>query len=218
MILHMPSSGGKPILISLPRDSWVNIPGYGNNKINAAYAFGGPTLLAKTVQNATGLRIDHYMEIGFGGFVKRRERRRRRPHVHQAPAARPGLGPAPAQGLPRPERRPGARPTSATGTTSPSRTCSASQDQRLFLKALLSKLTSTGVLLNPFAIIPAASGAAGTLTVDKGTSLYQLAEAAFALQHPQTTTVPIANSNFVTSTARTRWSGTGPGAGAVPAT
>jgi hypothetical protein len=53
------------------------------------------------------------------------------------------------------------------------------------------------VLLNPFSIIPAASGAAGTLTVDKGTSLYQLAEAAFSLSHPETTTIPIANANFV---------------------
>ena len=57
------------MLISLPRDSWVPIPGHSDNKINAAYVFGGPKLLAKTVQNATGLRIEHYMGIGFGGFV-----------------------------------------------------------------------------------------------------------------------------------------------------
>ena len=57
------------MLVSLPRDSYVPIPGYGCNKINAAYSFGGPKLLAKTVQNVTGLRIDHYMGIGFGGFV-----------------------------------------------------------------------------------------------------------------------------------------------------
>jgi hypothetical protein len=53
------------------------------------------------------------------------------------------------------------------------------------------------VLLNPFSSIRAASGAASTLTVDQGTSLYQLAEVAFSLSHPVTTTVPIANSNFV---------------------
>ena len=57
------------MLVSLPRDSYVHIPGFGHNKINAAYAFGGPKLLAKTVQNATGLQIDHYMGIGFGGLV-----------------------------------------------------------------------------------------------------------------------------------------------------
>lgn len=68
MLLYVPPSG-KPALISIPRDSYVPIPGRGRNKINAAYAFGGPTLLIQTLEQATGLRIDHYAEIGFGGFV-----------------------------------------------------------------------------------------------------------------------------------------------------
>jgi anionic cell wall polymer biosynthesis LytR-Cps2A-Psr (LCP) family protein len=72
------------------------------------------------------------------------------------------------------------------------------QDQRLFMKALLSKMTSTGVLLNPFASIPAATGSADTLTVDQGTSLYQLVQAAFALRNPQTTTVPLASLDYQT--------------------
>ncbi len=45
------------------------IPGHGKNKINAAFAFGGPQLLTQTVEQATGLRIDAYVELGFGGFV-----------------------------------------------------------------------------------------------------------------------------------------------------
>jgi len=49
MLLHIPANGGRAVLISLPRDSYVPIPGHGWNKINAAYAFGGPVLLAKTV-------------------------------------------------------------------------------------------------------------------------------------------------------------------------
>ena len=65
------------------------------------------------------------------------------------------------------------------------------QDQRAFLKALLSKMTSPGTLLNPFAVIPAAVGSADVLTVDQGAQLYQLARVAFALSHPETTTVPI---------------------------
>ena len=69
LILHIPAGGGRPVLISVPRDSYVNIPGYGMNKINAAYSFGGPALLAKTIQSDTGLYINHYMGIGFGGFV-----------------------------------------------------------------------------------------------------------------------------------------------------
>ena len=68
MILSIPPSG-KPALISVPRDSYVPIPGHGTNKINAAYAFGGPELLVQTVEQNTGLRIDAYTEIGFGGFV-----------------------------------------------------------------------------------------------------------------------------------------------------
>lgn len=68
MVLSIPPSG-KPALISIPRDSYVPIPGNGTNKINAAYAFGGPELLVKTVEQNTGLRIDAYTEIGFGGFV-----------------------------------------------------------------------------------------------------------------------------------------------------
>lgn len=68
MVLHLPESGD-PTLVSLPRDSLVQIPGRGEGMINSAYARGGPKLLAQTTEQATGLRIDRYMEIGFGGFA-----------------------------------------------------------------------------------------------------------------------------------------------------
>ncbi len=58
----------KAYLISFPRDSWVEIPGYGNQKINAAFSFGGPKLLIETMENLTGIRIDHYGAIDFEGF------------------------------------------------------------------------------------------------------------------------------------------------------
>ncbi|MGY1745215.1 LCP family protein [Blastococcus sp. SYSU D00695] len=57
-------------LVSIPRDSWVDIPGHGKNKINAAYAFGGPTLLIQTVEQLTGVRIDHYVSIDFEGIIQ----------------------------------------------------------------------------------------------------------------------------------------------------
>lgn len=57
-------------LISIPRDSWVDIPGHGKSKINAAYAFGGPTLLIQTVEQLTGVRIDHYVAIDFQGIIQ----------------------------------------------------------------------------------------------------------------------------------------------------
>ncbi|WP_307844775.1 LCP family protein [Actinotalea solisilvae] len=66
MLLHQPSSG-PAALISLPRDSYVAIPGNGSNKLNAAFAWGGPALLVQTVEQLSGLTVDHYVEIGFGG-------------------------------------------------------------------------------------------------------------------------------------------------------
>lgn len=68
MLLFQPKSG-KPALMSLPRDSYVEIPGYGHNKLNAAYALGGPKLLVQTIEADTGLRVDNYLEIGFDGFA-----------------------------------------------------------------------------------------------------------------------------------------------------
>lgn len=56
-------------ILSIPRDLKVEIPGHGTNKINAAYAFGGPDLLVETVSASTGIGIDHYMEVDFGGFA-----------------------------------------------------------------------------------------------------------------------------------------------------
>ena len=57
-------------VISIPRDSWVDIPGHGRNKINASYAYGGPTLLIQTVEQLTGVRIDHYATIDFDGLIQ----------------------------------------------------------------------------------------------------------------------------------------------------
>jgi LCP family protein required for cell wall assembly len=57
-------------LISIPRDSWVEIPDRGVNKINAAYAFGGPSLLIQTVEQLTQVRIDHYVAIDFDGLIQ----------------------------------------------------------------------------------------------------------------------------------------------------
>lgn len=55
--------------VSIPRDSWVDIPGRGKNKINAAYSFGGPSLLIQTVEQLTGVRIDHFAAISFDELI-----------------------------------------------------------------------------------------------------------------------------------------------------
>jgi LCP family protein required for cell wall assembly len=60
---------GRRQLLSLPRDLRVEVPGNGVNRINAAYAIGGPDLMVETVALATGIRPNHYLEIEFGGFA-----------------------------------------------------------------------------------------------------------------------------------------------------
>jgi len=67
MLLH--TGRGPNLLLSIPRDSIVEVPGHGTTKINAAYAYGGPRLLVRTIENATDIRVDSYVEIGFAGFV-----------------------------------------------------------------------------------------------------------------------------------------------------
>jgi LCP family protein required for cell wall assembly len=67
MLLH--TGSGPNLLLSIPRDSIVPIPGHDSTKINAAYAFGGPKLLVQTVEQDTGIRVDDYIEIGMGGVA-----------------------------------------------------------------------------------------------------------------------------------------------------
>jgi len=66
LLLHVPESG-PTALVSLPRDTYVDIPGHGSNKLNAAFAWGGAPLLVRTVEGLTGLTVDHYAEIGMAG-------------------------------------------------------------------------------------------------------------------------------------------------------
>jgi LCP family protein required for cell wall assembly len=67
MLLH--TGDGPNVLMSIPRDSLVEVPGHGTTKVNAAYAFGGPKLLVQTIENETGIRVDDYVEVGLGGIV-----------------------------------------------------------------------------------------------------------------------------------------------------
>ena len=68
MLMHLPLRG-KPTLVSIPRDSYVTVPGYGYDKVNAAFSIGGPQLLVETVEQNTGLHVDRYAEIGMGGLA-----------------------------------------------------------------------------------------------------------------------------------------------------
>ncbi|MDV6278897.1 LCP family protein, partial [Rhodococcus erythropolis] len=70
MVLHIPDGDIPATLVSIPRDSYLPIPGHGIDKVNAAFAIGGAPLLVRTVEQATGLHFDHYAELGFGGFTE----------------------------------------------------------------------------------------------------------------------------------------------------
>jgi LCP family protein required for cell wall assembly len=196
MLLHM--GGGRPVLISIPRDSYVDIPGHGWNKINAALAYGGASLLIQTVENVTGLKIGHYMGIGFGGLVA---------VVNQIGGVRICLKTAihdsysgvnlsaGCHNLNGDQALAFVRDRHSFATEDLQRI----QDQREFLSALLTKATSPGVYLDPFTALPFGSTAASSMSVDTGTSLLDLVHAASALRDPQTGTVPIASNNYYTS-------------------
>ena len=70
MLVHISADHRHVEVISIPRDSWVRIPGHGMDKINAAIGLGGPTLMVRTVSLATGLSINDFVEVNFLGFVK----------------------------------------------------------------------------------------------------------------------------------------------------
>jgi LCP family protein required for cell wall assembly len=86
ILVHVPADGTKASFVSFPRDSYVQIPGHGWDKLNAAYAYGaqdaakgasdtqkrasGAQLLVKTISQLTGLQIDHYAEVDLLGFFK----------------------------------------------------------------------------------------------------------------------------------------------------
>jgi LCP family protein required for cell wall assembly len=193
LLLHIgaPFSGARPTLVSLPRDSYVPIPGYGEDKINAAYAFGGAQLLVQTVEQATGLRLDHYAEIGFGGFAALVDAVGGVTMCPVEPISDPLAGidlPAGCQEL---DGR------NALGFVRSRATARADLDrmtnQRAFISALLKRASSPSVLLNPLRWYPMMDAATGAVTLDQGGHTWDLARLAWALKdEPTATTVPIA--------------------------
>ncbi|WP_258382562.1 LCP family protein [Streptomyces sp. NTH33] len=70
MLVHLPADHSGAYAVSLPRDAWVDIPGHGKAKLNAAFSWGGPPLLIDTVQRLTKVRVDHLAVIDWDGFKK----------------------------------------------------------------------------------------------------------------------------------------------------
>jgi len=70
MVLHTDPKSHRLVFLSLPRDLRATIPGYGSSKINAAMQLGGPKLAIRTVEDFTGLPINHVVIVDFGSFVQ----------------------------------------------------------------------------------------------------------------------------------------------------
>jgi len=197
MLLHIPgvTSGNPPTLVSLPRDSSVPVPGRGRQKLNTTFAIGGPTLLVQTVEKVTGVHIDHYAEIGFGGFANLVDDVGGVQLCPSEPISDPLAGlniPAGCQVLDGPQ---------ALGYVRTRQTPRADLDrvvrQQEFLGALIARASSPAVLLNPFRAVPLASHAPETVTVGNSDHVWHLARLGWAMRSLSggdavTVTVPIA--------------------------
>lgn len=206
MLLHVPS-GGEPTLVSLPRDSYVEIRDNGWNKLNAAHSIGGAELLVDTVEQNTDLRIDGYLEIGFGGFVG---------VVNTVGGVRMCLDqaiqddkahidlPAGCQDLTGPEALGYVR----MRYSDPRGDIGRVERQREFLSALVSKMSSPATILNPFTLHKVGTGTGKALAMGEDTSMVEGARMALAMRsvangQGHSVTVPVANTNYPTNVGST---------------
>jgi LCP family protein required for cell wall assembly len=209
MLLHIPRGTGKPILISLPRDSYVPIPGHDPNKLNAAYAFGGPQLLARTVEQVTGIRIDRYMEVGFDGFAS----------VVDAVG---GVQICPKTAMRDPMAglnvKAGCQVASSKTALAYVRARHSGrgdldrvQRQQEFLGALIKKSTSPATVLNPFRSVPLLLRGTEAVAVDQAAHVWNLVRFPFAMRaigngSGIATTVPVAGTETISGAGSVvRW-------------
>ncbi|WP_245847123.1 LCP family protein [Dietzia natronolimnaea] len=190
MLVYTPRDGGRTMLISLPRDLLVDIPDYGQNKLNAAYTFGGPALLTRTLEEQTGMRIDHYAEIGFGGFAGIVDAVGGVDICIEEPINDPLAGldlAAGCQTLAGPQALGFVRTRYGFAEQDLQRV----RNQRQFLGALMSETMSPGNLLNPFTAVSLIDSASEAVTVDSGDHIWNLAWVMWKLRgDPLTVTAP----------------------------
>ena len=209
ILLHKPASG-KPTLVSLPRDSYVPVPGQGRDKLNAAYALGGPDLLVQTVETVTGLRVDHYAEVGFGGFVGMTDavggvelcpKRNIRDHKSGLDVDK---GCQEMDG-------PTALAYVRARYFDPKGDLGRVERQQEFLGAVFDEATSPATLLNPFRMVSLGNASTTALTIDDGDGPVSLVQFALTMRAVaggggKRVTVPVADPNYTTSVgSAVRW-------------
>lgn len=202
MLLHVPTFG-EPTLVSLPRDSFVSIRGHGDNKLNAAHSIGGPALLVDTVEQATGLRINGYLEIGFGGFVGVVEKVGGVHMCLDAPVqdvkAHVDLE-AGCQDLTGPEALGYVR----MRYSDPLGDLGRVERQRQFLAALVDKMLSPATVLNPWRLHSVGTATGKALALGEDTSMLETARIALAMRtiaqgEGHSLTVPYSDINYQTT-------------------
>ncbi len=200
MVLH--TGSGDPTLLSIPRDSYVEIPGHGMNKINAAFSIGGAPLLTETIEKATGLRIDGYVEIGFGGFAQlvdsvggvrmclKAPIKDEKAHI-DLPAGCQTLDGKNALGYVR------------MRYSDPEGDLGRVKRQRQFLSALMGKVATPTTVLLPWRLHSAGTSAASAVAVGKDDSMTETASAFLGLRtisqgKGHSVTVPVADAGLQT--------------------
>jgi LCP family protein required for cell wall assembly len=199
MLMHVPKSG-PTVLVSIPRDSAVNIPGVsGKQKINAAFG-KSPALLIQTIENVTGLHVDHYVEVGFGGFASVIDSiggiKMCLPKAMNDKLAHINL-PAGCQQLDGPTALGYVRSRHADGQNDFGRVAR----QRQMVGAIANKASSPATFLNPFRYYSVATKGVDALTVDKDMSLFDFIRFARGMRAISgsggvTLTVPVSNDNY----------------------
>ena len=194
MLVHVPADGSKASFVSFPRDSYVTIPGHGNDKLNAAYAYGmqsaaasatpeqqqaaGAQLLVQTISQLSGLQIDHYAEVDLLGFfdltsvVGGVE-----VNLCQAVDDRKWSGayfPAGVQTISGADALKFVRQRHNIGNTSTD--FDRIKRQQVFIAGVVRKMLSEKVLLNPGKQRELVQAVAGSVTIDKDLELMDLAQ------------------------------------------
>ena len=179
VLVHVPADHRNVTLIHFPRDLWVPIPGRGDAKLNAAYAYGGAPLLVKTMQNMLGIKVDHVAMIGFEGFKSMTDA------VGgvdvNVEEASEGDGKVFKEGVQRMDGETALifvrqRYMLSQGDIS------RGQRQLAFIKALMLKTLSRDVLTNPIKLKDFTEAATDNLTVDQNLDVATMRSEAFALR------------------------------------